>query len=128
LKTILKERPLAAKELSGTARSQALNEFQSSNGWYRGAEVDRLSEEEAGVIAARWVGRVREKITVAETKAQCLQAGFTRALRRKLTGQSTRTETRQEMLRVCHEHLDEKDVAVLMEAFRAELEPPPSAK
>jgi hypothetical protein len=122
LKAILTERQLTAKELKGKVRDQALKEFISTNGWYRGADVDRLSEEEAGVIAARWVGRIREKISVPEVKVQALQEGFTRALRRKLTGQSTRSETQQEMLRICREQLDEKDVAVLMEAFKAELE------
>ena len=85
------------------------------------ADVDRLSEEEAGVIAARWVGKIRTKITVAGDKAEALQEGFTSALKRKLTGQATRSETQEEFIRVCHKHLDEKDVAVLMDAFKAEL-------
>lgn len=122
LKSILEERQLTARELRGAARAQALTEFQSGSGWYRGADVDRLSEEEAGVIAARWVGRIREKIAIADKTAQAIQEGFKSALKRKLTGQSTRSETRQVMLRVCQEHLEDKDFAVLVEAFKAEIE------
>ncbi len=127
LKAALPEH-FAAKELRGAARKQALDDFQSGPGWYRGADVDRLSEEEAGVIAARWVGRIRERITVRDEQAQALQDGFTAAVRRKLTGQITRSEAQQAMLRVCREHLDEKDFALVMEAFKAEIQPPADDK
>src|SRR6266481_5495110 len=59
-----------ASKLSGQARSKTLADFDSGKGWYRGADVDRLSEEEAGVIAARWVRRVQAKTTLAEEKAE----------------------------------------------------------
>src|SRR5215469_4937903 len=64
LKSILKQAEIEAKELTGDARHQALNSFSQKTGWYRGADVDRLSEEEAGVIAGRLVGRIRAKITI----------------------------------------------------------------
>ena len=83
--------------------------------------LEAATVREAGVIAARWVGKIRTKITVAGDKAEALQEGFTSALKRKLTGQATRSETQEEFIRVCHKHLDEKDVAVLMDAFKAEL-------
>src|SRR5206468_5617516 len=47
-----------ATEIKGKPRGEAITEFLSGDGWYRGAEVDRLSEEEAGIIAARLVQRV----------------------------------------------------------------------
>src|SRR6266536_1503893 len=46
-----------AMEIQGESRDDALKDFLSGKGWYRGADVDRLSEEEAGIIAARWVRR-----------------------------------------------------------------------
>ncbi|MGA2660502.1 MAG: hypothetical protein ABSH34_23630 [Verrucomicrobiota bacterium] len=122
-KAALKDQ-IAAKELRGAVRKQALNDFQSGPDWYRGADVDRLSEEEAGIVAARWVGRIREKITVRDEQAQALQEGFAGAIRRKLTGQITRSEAQEAMLKVCRQHLEEKDVAVLVEAFKAEFQPP----
>jgi len=123
-KSVLKESQPSARELKGAARKQALKDFQSAGEWYRGADVDRLSEEEAVVIAAKWVGRIREKIALSDDAAKALQAGFTTALKRKLTGQSTRSETQEEFIRVCHQYLDEKDLAVLMDAFKADLQPP----
>ena len=41
-----------ATELDGKLRDETVADFLSGRGWYRGADVDRLSEEEAGVIAA----------------------------------------------------------------------------
>src|ERR671918_499108 len=63
----------AISEVQGEARDQALKEFQSGHGWYRGAEVDRLSEEEAGIIAARLVRRVEAKTTLPEIKTERLR-------------------------------------------------------
>jgi hypothetical protein len=39
---------LSAEELTGARRDAALESFHSGGGWHRGADVDRLSEEEAG--------------------------------------------------------------------------------
>src|SRR5712691_8101310 len=63
-----------ASKLSGEARTKTLAEFESGKGWYRGADGDRLREEEAGVISARWVMRVQAKKTLAPEKAEGLRA------------------------------------------------------
>jgi copper chaperone CopZ len=62
-----------AKEIQGEPRDQALKSFLSGTGWYRGADVDRLSEEEAGIIAARLIRRVELKSPLPNDKAQQLQ-------------------------------------------------------
>lgn len=123
LKSVLEARDITARELTGASRRAALKDFRVSSGWYRGAEVDRLSEEEAGIIAAKWVGRVREKVPLTDAKAQALQQGFTGAVKLKVTGQATRIETQEAMLKTCREHLDERDVAILLDTFKAELAP-----
>jgi hypothetical protein len=117
LKAILKERNLTAMDLTGDAKQQAMRDFQSGSDWYRGADVDRLSEEEAGIIANRWIGRFREKISLTDEKAKTLQETFTAQLKRQLTGKTTREETREELLKIARQNLDEKDVAVLLENF-----------
>src|SRR5947199_3237117 len=117
VKAVLKERGMAAKELTGDAKRQAVKNFQSGSDWYRGADVDRLSEEEAGVIANRWIGKFRERIVLTDEKAKVLQEAFTGQLKRQLTGQATREESREEMLKIARQQLDEKDVGVLLEAF-----------
>src|SRR5215471_15379520 len=48
-----------AVEMQEKSREEAVKDFLSSKGWNRGADVDRLSEEEAGIIAARLVRSVR---------------------------------------------------------------------
>src|SRR5258708_6372610 len=53
-----------AIEMDGKSRDDAVKDFLSGKGWYHGADVDRLSEEEAGIIAARWVQRVEAKTTL----------------------------------------------------------------
>src|SRR5215471_18652137 len=40
-----------ATELEGKLRDEAVADFLSGKGWYRGSDVDQLSEEEAGIIA-----------------------------------------------------------------------------
>lgn len=119
LKAILTPADLEAKELTGEARRQALKGFSQRSGWYRGAEVDRLSEEEAGVIAARLVGRIRAKITINDEKAGIIERGFTGAIKQKLTGKSTRDDAYAAMVNICRRNLNEKDVAILQEAFAA---------
>src|SRR5215472_15263183 len=75
-----------AIELDGKSRDEAVKDFLSGKGWYRGADVDRLSEEEADVIAARVVRRVQAKTTLAKDKAEGLQRAFSDLLRKDLTG------------------------------------------
>ena len=123
LKAVLEERQLTAREVHGREKQEAWNSFRLGRGWYRASNVDRLSEEEARVIAARWVGRIRDQLAVPEQQASALQEGFAAVVMRKLTGKLTREEAAQEMLRVCRERLDEKDVALLREAFKADLNP-----
>src|SRR5258708_19946429 len=86
-----------ASKLSGEARTKTLADFESGKGWYRGADVDRLSEEEAGVIAARWVKRVQAKTTLAEEKAEGLRAALTEGLMKCLTGKAAMPETKEGM-------------------------------
>jgi hypothetical protein len=117
LRTILKEKDMKPTELSGELRQQAVRDFQSRKGWYRGAEVDRLSEEEAGVIANRWIGRFREKIVLSDEKAKILQEAFTAQLKLQLTGKCTREETKEELLKVARQNLDDKDVTILLQNF-----------
>src|SRR6266436_7962088 len=42
-------------ELDGTPREETVTDFLAGKQWYHGADVDRLSDEEAGIIAARLV-------------------------------------------------------------------------
>jgi len=109
-----------ASKLSADAQARTLADFESGKGWYRGAEVDRLSEEEAGVIAARWVSRVQAKTTLAEEKAEGLREALTEGLKKCLTGKAAMPETQEakglEFRRVAAPFLDEKQLEILSEA------------
>jgi hypothetical protein len=121
VETILKERGLTAKELAGKGKRRVLTEFESRKNWYRGADVDRLSEEEAGIIAHRWIGIFREKIVMSDEQVKALQEAFTTQIKRRLTGQITRQEAKENMVKIAHQYLDEKSIAVLMENFAGAL-------
>src|SRR5919109_4124514 len=63
-------------ELEGTAHDEAVKDFLSGKGWYHAAEVDRLSEEEANIIARRLVHFVQSKSSSTKDKAERLESAF----------------------------------------------------
>ena len=90
----------------------------SGKGWYRGTDVDRLSEEEAGIIAARLVRRVQAKTELPKDKAEGLQFAMTDALRKKLTGDSCTPKEKQTSLEsVANKYLDQEQTKILREAI-----------
>lgn len=74
-----------ATEVAGKSRDEAVAGFLSGAGWYRSKAVDRLSEEEARVIATRLVRRVRAKITLPDEQAEGLQRALAEALKQRFT-------------------------------------------
>jgi len=106
-----------AIELQGESRDEAVKDFLSGKGWYRGAEVDRLSEEEAGVIAARLVRWVQAKTPLAKDKAEGLERTFTDVLRKDLTGKSTGPNRLEDVAR---QYLDQEQIKILKEAIKDE--------
>src|SRR5206468_7071622 len=92
----------------GAPRDASLKDFLSGKGWYRGSDVDRLSEEEAGIIAARYVRRVQAKTPLANDKAEGLERALADALRKKLTGDCSSPNQKQSSLEdVAREYLDQ---------------------
>jgi len=108
-------------ELEGRAREETVNDFLSGKSWYHAADVDRLSEEEAAIIAARLVHWVKAKTTLAKDKAEGLQRAFTDVLRRDLTGESAREKQRPPGLSdVAREYLDQEQIKILKQAIKDE--------
>jgi hypothetical protein len=105
-------------EMEGKPRDDAVENFLSGKGWYRGADVDRLSEEEAAIIAARWVRRVETKTPLAKDKAEGLQRALADSLRKELTGENARQNQKAPHLQeVAGEYLDQDQIKVLREAI-----------
>jgi hypothetical protein len=107
-----------ATELDGKLREETVADFLSGKGWYRGADVDRLSEEEAGVIAARWVRRVQAKTTLPKDKAEGLQAALTDVLRKRLTSEhGGPNEKELSVEQVAGNYIGQAQIKILKEAI-----------
>ena len=93
----------------------------SGRGWYRGADVDRLSEEEASIIAARLVNRVQAKTALANDKAERLRQVLADTFRKMFTeGQNQKGLSVQDL---AGGFLDEKQIAILKEAIQKGVRP-----
>jgi hypothetical protein len=138
INAVLKEQcyEMTANELPGNEKQRILKGFLSRSGWYRGAEVDRLSEEEAAIIAARLVRRVQAKTTLPPEKAQALQSAMTDALKKRFTDNKVKQEQEQNALlksgdglqQVVGEFLDKEQIPILKEAIASGLRPLPNEK
>src|SRR5437667_581872 len=106
-----------ATELQGDSRDKAVQNFLSGKGWYHGADVDRLSEEEADIIAARLVRWVQAKSSLPKDKAEGLQRAFADTLRKDLTGKSVGPNHLEDIAR---EYLDQEQIKILKQAIRDE--------
>jgi copper chaperone CopZ len=86
---------VTVNEVSHEARPELVASFRSERGWFDAASVDRLSEQEAGIIAARLVKRLTDRTSVTsaqqamlrERMAQALRANFIEGDRRDLDEQ-----------------------------------------
>ena len=120
IKDISKEEEFEAKELSRTAKKETMADFLKREGWLRGGDVDRLSEEEAGVIAARWMKRLKARTTLSGEKTKGLNDALTESLKQVLTGKLALPETEEakaiELKRIAGPFLDDKQLAMLGEA------------
>ena len=115
-----------ATQLDGKLRDETVADFLSGKGWYRGADVDRLSEEEAGVIAARWIRRVQTKTTLSKDKAQGLQTALTSVLSKKLTGKDGGPNEKElSVEQLAANYLDPAQVKILKEAIDKGVRPLP---
>ncbi len=110
-----------ATELQGDSRDKAVQDFLSGKGWYHGADVDRLSEEEADIIAARLVRWVQAKSSLPKDKAEGLQRAFADTLRKDLTGEYARLNQKPRRLQdIASDYLDEEQVKILKQAIKDE--------
>ena len=120
---------LSADELTGAARDTALESFHSGGGWHRGADVDRLSEEEAGIIADRLVLRVMAKAPAISPKAELLRPIMADVIRDCLVGSPDPLSARcretfaTDLIAVVGDHLSGTETAAVLEAAKAGFRP-----
>jgi hypothetical protein len=106
-----------ATQMQGSSRDEAVKDFLSGKGWYHAADVDRLSEEEADIIAARLVRFIKSKSALPNNKAEPLQHAFSDLLRKDLTGKGTGGTKLQDVAR---DYLDPEQLKILKEAIKDE--------
>ncbi|MFY9316692.1 MAG: DUF3330 domain-containing protein [Burkholderiales bacterium] len=75
---------ISAKALRGEQFAAAVADFAARSGWHREADVDRLSAEEARIIAARFVARMRAETVLPESRANALESAVAEACAREL--------------------------------------------
>jgi hypothetical protein len=95
------EQCVSAERITDADECRALlNALALGDGWYQAAQVDRLSEEEAAVIAARVVRRVEAKTVLEADLAHRLMMSIAQSCYRVLATEAPGTsESRGERLR-----------------------------
>jgi hypothetical protein len=86
---ILTRYGLMASELPKSERLEPLKSFASGRDWYRPTGLGGLSDEEARVIAARIIARLRGKMPMALDQAMRLETAISVACARVLPDVST---------------------------------------
>lgn len=82
----LRRRLASVEPLRGEAREIALSTLASGSGWYRAAELDRLSEEEARAIARRLTARLCASTDINPARTAALENAVQAACARELIG------------------------------------------
>lgn len=118
VEAVLKARDLETTLLRGPARDSALKEYGSGR-WYGAAEVDRLSEREAQVIAARLVNRAKPHLGLDPEKLAALTKDLSGGIATILTrdkGEECARDPFEELTKIASKHLNPEQLAELRKA------------
>jgi len=97
---------------------QALRDFKAGS-WYGAADVDKLSEREAQVIAARLVKRANGRLALSADRLSALEKDLSAAIAKILTDDECESKERAlaiDLTKVARKHLDERQLAELSKA------------
>jgi hypothetical protein len=83
--------------------------------------VNRLSEEEAGIIAARLVRSVQSNRPLVKNKAESLQRALTDAMRKDLTGESVGPNHLEDAADIARQYLDQEQIKIFKDAIKDEV-------
>jgi hypothetical protein len=119
---VSRDNEVSMLELRGRRRETVLKEFSPTVNWYNSSGVDRLSEEEADIIGARFVRRVRATITLSDKEADGLANAVGTAIKHRFLGTSTQS-AEEGVLNAGRDYLDEKGLSALKRAFLLGYEP-----
>lgn len=114
------------KALSPAADAQARADFSSrTNNWHRSPDVDRLSEEEAEIIAVRLVRRTEAKTPLTKETATALRELIAETTRRGFLDpeNNPREQLEARARERARELLNEQQLAAFEQAYAAGLRP-----
>jgi copper chaperone CopZ len=118
VQTVFEKRDLETSRLRGPARARALEEYESGH-WYGAADVDRLSEREAQVIASRLVNRAKPRLGLAPERLAALTKDLSGGIATILTrdkGEECARDPFEELTKIASKHLNEQQLAELRKA------------
>jgi mercuric ion binding protein len=120
VEALFEKHKLAAAALQGQAREKALREYRAEQ-WYAAADVDRLSEHEARVIAGRLVNRARSQFDLLPNRVAALTEDLAMVLARHLTLRDEECDTRRdvieaELTKAASKYLNPQQLAELRKA------------
>ena len=113
LDAVLDGHGVALQPVSAETSNELLTSFKADSEWYDAAGVDRLSEQEAGIIAARIVRRFAAKTSLTAEQQMRLRNEFENAIRSRLTKGGGDDWWRDEMLTVAKPLIDPKALSTL---------------
>ena len=119
---ILLRHKLETTQLSGKPYHKAARSFSESGAWLRSADVDRLSEQEAEIVAARLVRRTNAKTPLPKEKADALRRELASIARRSFIKQDITFDEAQKLgMEAARRLLDESQLRAFNEATEAGL-------
>jgi copper chaperone CopZ len=134
---VFEENNMNVTGLSGQNHQNMLTDFGNKTNWYKGNDVDKLSTEEADVIASRLVTRISSTTTLSKEKSEGLKKGFADVFKTCFTknygseingnDQKIWTDNKQDieegLLAVGKKYLTENELTSLKEAIALGLSP-----
>ncbi|HMC21584.1 MAG TPA: cation transporter [Thermoanaerobaculia bacterium] len=126
LDQLLAGKGVAIHPVAADTVAELLASFESSGGWFDAASVDRLSEQEAGIIAARLVKRLAARTAITAEQDTTLRKAIEQACRKRfIDGEDSDLEA--QFLAVAKAaHLDAQVVAALREVVALGYRPLPN--
>lgn len=88
---VFRKHRISVRVMRGERFANALSEFASRIGWHRADDVDQLSDEEARIIAARLLTRLRARTALPESVATALEAAVAEACAHELIRNPTQS-------------------------------------
>lgn len=113
-----KESELETAILRGPEREKAQKEYDSER-WYTAKDVDRLSEHEAEVIAARLINRAKPRLNLSADRLAALNRDLTAGIVKVLTrdrGNECAVDPTEELTAIASKHLNSQQLVELRKA------------